>query len=427
MNRIPRRWQPTALFGLLAVLGVAAVAAAFSLQSGPAQPRRASAGATAPATSAASSAGTTASGQSGRPSVATATALPLFAYYYIWFDPSSWDRAKIDYPQLGDYSSDDPNVMRQHVEWAKSAGIQGFIVSWKDTPTNDRRHKLLMQIAKQEDFKRAMIYQGLDFNRNPLPAATVAADFKTFHDQYAPDPVFYRLGGKVLTIWSGTWDFSHADVARATAPVRDTELVLSTEKSVSGYQRIADATDGDAYYWSSVNPETDKNYSAKLKAMAAAIHKAGQYWIAPFAPGFDARLVGGTGVVDRNGGQTLRTEYAGALSSSPDVLGLISWNEFSENSYIEPSKKYGSLYLDTVRELRGASVPTGPLASDSSSTGPAADSYQPGVFKLGGFAAVLLGGIGVLMTTRRTRSAEPDAAAAGARGMTVLRPTRHPD
>jgi len=72
-------------------------------------------------------------------SVGTGSTIPLFAFYYLWFDPSSWDRAKIDYPQLGHYSSDDPRIMRQHIEWAKSAGIDGFIVSWKDTTTNDRR------------------------------------------------------------------------------------------------------------------------------------------------------------------------------------------------------------------------------------------------------------------------------------------------
>ena len=32
---------------------------------------------------------------------------PLFAYYYIWFNADSWNRAKIDYPLLGRYSSDD--------------------------------------------------------------------------------------------------------------------------------------------------------------------------------------------------------------------------------------------------------------------------------------------------------------------------------
>src|SRR5829696_6771001 len=44
--------------------------------------------------------------------------IPLFAYYYIWFDTNSWRRAKTDYPLLGPYSSDDTIVLRQHVEWA---------------------------------------------------------------------------------------------------------------------------------------------------------------------------------------------------------------------------------------------------------------------------------------------------------------------
>ena len=402
MNGSLRKWLPAALFGLLAVLGAAAVAAGFATQGG----GSVRAGSAAPSP-----------GPRQVQAAAPAGSLPVLAYYYIWFDPSSWDRAKIDYPQLGDYSSDDPNVVRQHVEWAKSAGIQGFIVSWKDTATNDRRLKLLMQIAKQENFKLAMIYQGLDFNRKPLTTARVAADFRTFHDQYAADPVFYRIGGKALTIWSGTWDFSHAAVAQVTAPVRDSMLVLSTEKSVQGFDRLADVTDGDAYYWSSVNPETNANYSDKLKAMAAAAHKAGKYWIAPFAPGFDARLVGGTGVIDRNGGQTLRAEYAAALSSSPDIMGLISWNEFSENSYIEPSRKYGTFYLDTMRELRSATVPASPLAQDSNTPAGGAGGYLPNLLRLGGFGLVLVGGIGAVATARRSRGAPeppPNSSAADA-------------
>ena len=35
---------------------------------------------------------------------------------------------------MGRYSSDDRDVMRQQVRWAKRAGIDGFIVSWKSTP-----------------------------------------------------------------------------------------------------------------------------------------------------------------------------------------------------------------------------------------------------------------------------------------------------
>jgi hypothetical protein len=290
----------------------------------------------------------------------------LFAYYYQWFVPNSWDRAKVDLPELGAYSSDDPWVMHKHIQQAKAAGITGFIVSWKDTPTNTRRLRALATVAAQEHFTLSMIYQGLDFDRNPLPAARVAADFVTFAKQFAGNPVFARMGGKPWTIFSGTWAYSHADVARITSGVRPGLLVLSTEKSVAGYRRIADVTDGDAYYWSSVNPATNANYAEKLDAMSAAVHADAKYWIAPFAPGFDARLVGGTKSVPREDGRTLRTQYATALASSPDALGLISWNEFSENTYVEPSKKFGHRYLDVLAELRHTEAPVPPSADDSS-------------------------------------------------------------
>jgi hypothetical protein len=58
---------------------------------------------------------------------ATGTHVPVLAYYYIWFDTGSWDRAKIDYPSVGRYSSDDPTVIHGQIRSAKAAGIDGFI------------------------------------------------------------------------------------------------------------------------------------------------------------------------------------------------------------------------------------------------------------------------------------------------------------
>ncbi len=359
-------------------------------------------------TGAAQFAGRQASGRS------TAAVVPVLAYYYIWFNVDSWNRAKIDYPLAGRYSSDDPIVMRKQIEEAKSAGINGFIVSWKDTRTDNRRLRLLMAVASQEHFKLAMIYEGLDFHRHPLPVTVVAAAFETFKKDFASDPVFYRLGGKPLTIWSGTWDYSHADVASVTTAVRGSMLVLSTEKNVTGFMRLADVTDGDAYYWSSVNPATNTDYAAKLDAMSKVIHHDRKYWIAPFAPGFDARLVGGSRAVARDHGQTLRTEYATAVMSSPDALGLISWNEFTENSYVEPSRQYGSQSLAVLRELRDTPVPTPPGATDSSTpNGRPAASIWPNVMRLSGFVVALVlavGLIGLLRRVARKRSPSTPSA-----------------
>jgi hypothetical protein len=227
------------------------------------------------------------------------------------------------------------------------------------------------------------------------------------------------MGGKPLTIFSGTWAYSHADVARITSAVRPGLLVLSTEKNVAGYRRLADVTDGDAYYWSSVNPDTNKSYADKLNAMSAAVHADAKYWIAPFAPGFDARLVGGTKAVPRNDGRTLRAEYAAALKSSPDALGLISWNEFSENTYVEPSKKFGHRYLDVLAELRHTNAPVPPSAVDSSAqpvpTKPG--SKLPIVAMLVGLPVLLLAGLTLwgrrLRRRRLSRLASSVPAASG--------------
>jgi len=337
-----------------------------------------------------------ASARQGGTGNSAGTSIPLFAYYYIWFSHNSWARAKTDLPLVGTYSSSDPGVMRHQIVQAKSAGITGFIVSWKDTPLNDQRLELLMRVAAQEHFKLAMIYEGLDFSRKPLPVSQVAADFVTFRDRFAGNPVFYRVDGKPLTIWSGTWAFSYAQVAQVTSAVRPQLLVLSTEKDMTGFERIAGVTDGDAYYWSSVNPATNTGYEAKLDQMSQAIRKAGKYWIAPFAPGFDARLVGGQRAVPRDNGQTLRTEYAVAVRSSPDMLGLISWNEFSENSYVEPSKNYGYQSLDVLRQLRA--VPAAPAGSPAPVT---SFSPWPNVLRLLAFTLTLVLGVAALLYLRR--------------------------
>ncbi len=366
-----------------------------------------------------------ASASRGAPASAAATthAPPRFAYYYIWFTRSSWRRAKSDRPFLGPYDSGDADVMRQHIKWAKAAGIDGFIVSWKHTPVLDERLATLVDIAEEEDFSLAIIYQGLDFDRNPLPATQIGAGL-TWFDQHLATRAPFKVFDMPLVIWSGTWKFSADDIASVTSKLRGSLRILGSAKNSGDYLRIAGAVDGNAYYWSSVNPDTFVGYRAKLRSMADAVHDSGGIWVAPSAVGFDARKLGGKTAVDRKDGATFRTELAAAESSSPDLIGLISWNEFSENSHIEPSDRYGTCALGYVAQSAGLPAPhpddcssaqaagrlgaIDPLAaapaestrgtdvmdSSSAGTGPA---YGP--YVAGGFALFLV--IALTITVRR--------------------------
>jgi phospholipase C len=328
---------------------------------------------------------------------AASPADPLFAYYYIWFNADSWNRAKTDYPLLGRYSSDERDVMRRHVHWAKQTGIDGFIVSWKSTPVLNRRLRRLAEVAEAERFKLLVIYQGLDFDREPLAASRVARDLEIFASRFAQAEPF-EVFAKPLVIWSGTPEFTRAQLGSVTRPWRPRLLILASERNVDGYRRVADLVDGNAYYWGSVNPATYPGYPEKLAGMGKAIHERGGLWIAPAAPGFDARLVGGTSVVPRRNGATLRLQLDAATASAPDALGLISWNEFSENTHIEPSRAHGSRYLEVVADVRGAELRE---LRDFDSSEPAATGVSYGLPLLGAFAVLL--GSSFLLVLRHAR------------------------
>lgn len=331
-------------------------------------------------------------------SVRAAPPVPVFAYYSIWFDPTSWNRAKSDYPILGRYSSDDRAVMQQHLRWAKQVGITGFIVSWKSTPTLNRRLDQLADLATSEGFHLAIIYQGLTFERDPLPVERIASDLRAFCQRWGGRNVFNDIFGKPVIIWSGTWAFSVEEVQFIRKELGNGALLLPSERNVAGYLRLAHLVDGNAYYWSSVDPTTYSNYLGKLQELSQTIHERGGIWIAPAAPGFDARLIGGTRVVERRRGETLRQQLSAAFASSPNAIGIISWNEFSENTHIEPSVSRGNEALRTLASALGTTAPELPALGSEAlpTTGP---SY--GLPLLGTTCLLLIGSIGLLFYRRR--------------------------
>ncbi len=329
----------------------------------------------------------------------TAGARPLvFAYYYIWYAPSSWRRAKIDLPELGSYDSRDPAVVAQHLAWARAAGIDGLIVSWKHEQRLDDALRVLVDEATKTGMKLILLYQGLDFNRLPLDDAVVASDLTWFLEHYgnaAPFDVF----GRPTIVWSGTWGYKNSQLGlvRTKIGAPDRAFLLGSERSAGAYTLRAQYFDGDAYYWSSPDPMTTPGYQRRLDELAAAVRLDSGRWIAPAAPGFDARLVGGTSIVSRRDGATFRAAWDGALRTNPDVLGIISWNEFSENSQIEPSHTFGHTYVDLTRtlvdELPSTGSPELPsaLPSSSPSASPSAATLMPRSSSPSGAAAAVNG------------------------------------
>jgi hypothetical protein len=310
--------------------------------------------------------------------------IPVLAYFYIWYNPSSWNRAKIDYPLIGRYSSGDATVMAEQISLAKRSGITGFLVSWKNTAVLDYRLALLRRLAAAAHFKLGIVFEGRDFHGHPLPPQQVSSGFSYLAAHYAHDPVF-NIFGKPLVAWSGTWQFPRAQLLAITRAYQSRLLILATQKQPAAYDQVARMFGGDAYYWSSADPLHTPGYREKLDAFSATVHRWHGLWIAPAAPGFDARLIHGRRVIPRRGGQTLRAAMNAAMDSSPDAIGIISWNEYSENSQVEPSQRYGAMAINVIASIEHARAPAMTVFDSS---GPA--GFQPGTGRFLVIAALVL-------------------------------------
>ena len=281
--------------------------------------------------------------------------------------PPSWSRAKQDFPLAGRYSSDDAHVLRDQVQQAKGAGIGGFLTSWKSTDTLNRRLDLLVRIAHSENLDLGVVYEALDFHRHPLPAATVQRDLVYLVGRWGSS-LTSRYYGRPVIIWTGTDQYTTAEVHAVKVALGNRAYLLAASRSVSGYERVAEIVDGEAYYWSSADPSSAST-TAKLNAFGQAVHAHRGLWFAPAASGYDGRSLGGTRVIGRDNGRTLVKSLDNAFASSPNAVAVISWNEWSENTYIEPGKKYGDrelLALKAYQPASGQSIPPPLTGADSS-------------------------------------------------------------
>ena len=131
--------------------------------------------------------------------------------------------------------------------------------------------------------------------------------------------------------------------------------------------------------------------------MGEAVHAHGGLWIAPAAPGFDARQVGGTTVVERRDGATLRARARRrdglvARRGRPDQLERVQ-REHPHRA--EPQLRL-ALPASVVADVRGARLPE---VREFDSSEPAATGVSYGLPLLGGSGAVLRRGPPALSQT----------------------------
>ncbi|MBW7883696.1 MAG: hypothetical protein H3C34_13875, partial [Caldilineaceae bacterium] len=65
-----------------------------------------------------------------RPALQSTSDPLVLALYYSWFDEQSWSPATLSDLPAEPYASRDRGVMGRHIDQAKAAGIDAFVVAW---------------------------------------------------------------------------------------------------------------------------------------------------------------------------------------------------------------------------------------------------------------------------------------------------------
>lgn len=330
-----------------------------------------------------------------------ATAKPrVFAYYYLWWSADHWHSSLgSHYPytakplplpatlaangcnptsryagnSLTDvpahiYSQDDPGFIEADVRQAASFGLTGFIVNWIGTGSASQTvtsNPYSRRLQAMVDAVHKVNAQGIPFklwlsyksSASTVSQAAMDNDLKYFVAHYGSDPAFDRVqSSKPTVIWQGSRKYPLSRLQHESATFRSKLRLLGDESSWSSSR--APYLDGDAYYWSSQDPWANPQSFSQLASLANTVRASvknldgsRKVWVAPFAPGFDKQLAGGSACVPRHGGWTIRALFSGNAKTNPDDFGLISWNEITEGSYVDPMTRYGSQDLTMLKSL----------------------------------------------------------------------------
>lgn len=278
----------------------------------------------------------------------------VWVFYIGYWTPAGWDqRANVltDYP-LEKYNSADGGVAARQIEQAQSAGIDAFIVSWFG-PTDGQTTAVLNVMLDQAAARGFHAGAAIDVfagGANATYDGMVAAISYLVYDR-SNHPAWVRYNGKPVIHFAfqentGFTDQQWQDIRNAIDPAHNTIWVAEGLQGVNGCCLHGGAFDG-AYAFNVAWGGGGNSKNSRSGFFHPTVH-----------PGWDETLIAAaenrpnpTSPKDRANGGYLRGSWNSAVGYGTDVILIVSWNEFMENSHIEPSVNYGSQSLEVLAPL----------------------------------------------------------------------------
>lgn len=304
----------------------------------------------------------------------------VLAFYYNWYDETTWNLNRVPDLPVVKYTSRDPNIMAYQIQQAKGVGIDAFVISWWGAGNQtDDNFKVMLNLARAANFQVAIDFEvNAPFYRSKTD---VVQSLKYLISTYINHPAY--LNAIATPNRSGDCGVLPSQVKNCGNSKPVIFFWRQQLYSVDEWKAIRDQVDPDRRtLW--IDEGTDetylrvfdgqhlymiawaKNAYAELNKWPRRIRNFGaeKIWAATVNPGADNRKVPSQPdkvVRDRENGNYFRETWHAAFSTYPDWIMICSWNEWAEGTMIEPSVTYGNLYLDITREFAAqfkAGLPT---------------------------------------------------------------------
>jgi len=278
----------------------------------------------------------------------------LLAFYYPWYDLNFWSSTFLLDTPLFPYDSGDPVAIARHITWTQDAGLDGFIVSWAgwEYSTYDNILSQVLDAMTGADLRATIYFETLSpYFDSP---ARIISEIEYVLDTHSDHPSFLTRDGRPVIFLYAVDGVAKGDAA---TPYKAWQTIVN-ELHTDGYDPFFIADTLDPTYlniFDGLHTYFALQDVSVYKTTSCQVHQVGKLWAANIYPGFDDRLLWWRDpyhiYIPRNDGQVYSDTFAAALQSDPDWIVVTSFNEWYENTHIEPGVLYGYDYLSQTARL----------------------------------------------------------------------------
>lgn len=311
------------------------------------------------------------------PPVALTSDIAVGAYYY-HYSAADWDKKFSHTPLLGTYDATEAGVMAQHRQWADAGGVDFFIFNWNGAAAGDpilnsfiagRRDKVKMVINYNTAHLKAT-------NASPLTGArlsTMIQEMKSLAAAYFKQEYYYQVDGKPVVLISpvnlasnaaNSIDYSTLIPALRQALLADGVDLYLVGEITSGWLppqryrkaiRVMDAVDlsnwatdvyDRAYFFPAFSDQNWKNWSDSTTTW-------GVNFVPVVFPGYHDKVMSPASKlynIDRSPEFLIDYAHVAKRNMGKNRMVFVnSWNNFQLGTSLEPSKEYGTTYLELTK------------------------------------------------------------------------------